>query len=177
MQRRGLIASILTGLVLLLASCANGGADDAYTSSASVEDEGGASGDGAPASETGPNQAGRDSGIVAHFDAAGDGSAPSADDSGSPDDAPSGEDSSVPVDSGGAQDTGSMQDVFVVVDSSAPPDSGTSTAICPNTAKYALEAAASVAGGHPTLCLLGSPCAAGQCCYEELNPGNICVAQ
>jgi hypothetical protein len=72
---------------------------------------------------------------------------------------------SAPKDSGSVPDTGTP-----ATDSGPPPG------VCPNDAKYGIEAAADVFSGNFTLCLLGAVCAAGQCCYEELNPGNVCVA-
>jgi len=78
-------------------------------------------------------------------------------------------------DSGGeGQDSGGG-----VADTGSPsPDGGSTSAICnSNDPIYAAEAAAAVFSGHFTLCLSGSGCTASQCCYEELNPGNICVAR
>ncbi len=78
-------------------------------------------------------------------------------------------------DSGGeGQDSGSGGGV----DTGSPaPDGGTSTICNSGDPIYAVEAAAAVASGHFTLCLTGTGCAANQCCYEELSPGNICVAR
>jgi hypothetical protein len=35
---------------------------------------------------------------------------------------------------------------------------------------------AEIASGTITLCLSGV-CGAGQCCFEGLSPGNVCVAE
>jgi hypothetical protein len=76
---------------------------------------------------------------------------------------------------GGTQDSGGGG----VADTGGPaPDSGSTSTICNSSNPiYAVEAAAAVASGHFTLCLSGSGCAANQCCYEQLSPGNICVAR
>jgi hypothetical protein len=60
--------------------------------------------------------------------------------------------------------------------SGGSPDAGSSTAICPEGSKYELEAAAAVAKGTETLCP-SDVCGAGQCCYVDLSPANICVAE
>jgi len=94
-----------------------------------------------------------------------------------------GADSSSGDDDGGMQgdDGGETQDSGGggVSDTGGPvPDSGSTSTICDSSDPiYAIEAAAAVASGHFTLCLSGSGCAANQCCYEELSPGNICVAR
>jgi hypothetical protein len=94
------------------------------------------------------------------------------DDASEPDDAPSIDEAATAKDSATTQDTGTT-----VPETGTGPDTGTTGGgICSGAAKYDLEAAAAVASGTFTLCL-GGVCGAGQCCFEELNPGNICVAE
>jgi hypothetical protein len=94
-----------------------------------------------------------------------------------------GADSSIEDDDSGTQgdDSGSeTQDSGGgVADTGSPaPDGGSTSPICDSSNPiYAAEAAAEVLSGHFTLCLSGTGCSASQCCYEELNPGNICVAR
>ena len=57
------------------------------------------------------------------------------------------------------------------------PDTGTTSGgICGSDAKYAAEALAEGLSGKITFCFTGV-CDSGQCCYEQLNPGNVCVAE
>jgi len=62
-------------------------------------------------------------------------------------------------------DTGSGQDTGVVMNG-----------VCPSGGKYAVEAAAAVLSGSPTICLVPN-CPAGDCCYEQVSPFNVCVAE
>jgi len=92
------------------------------------------------------------------------------DDSSQTNDAPSNDASSI-EEAAATQDTGTT-----VPETGTAPDTGsTSGGQCTGT-KYDLEAAAEIASGTITLCL-GGVCGAGQCCFEGLSPGNVCVAQ
>jgi hypothetical protein len=85
-------------------------------------------------------------------------------------DAPSIEEAAVAQDSATIQDTGTT-----VQETGTGQDTGTTNGQC-SGAKYDLEAVAVIASGTFTLCL-GGVCGSGQCCFEGLSPGNVCVAQ
>lgn len=87
------------------------------------------------------------------------------------DDAPTTEEAAAMQDSATIQDTGTT-----APDTSTGQDTGTTGGQCSSAAKYDLEAVAEIASGTITLCL-GGVCAAGQCCFEGLSPGNVCVAE
>ncbi|HEY5243487.1 MAG TPA: hypothetical protein VIJ22_18530 [Polyangiaceae bacterium] len=151
----------------VLVACATGvdSADDplgvgdsggAVEASASGHDAGGGGvHDAAPAQDTGsPAEAG-----------------PTSDDA-QADDAPTMDEAAAMQDSATIQDTGTT-----VPETSTGQDTGTTTGgQCSGAAKYDLEAVAEIASGTITLCL-GGVCAAGQCCFEGLSPGNVCVAE
>ena len=151
----------------MLVACATGvdSADDplgvgdsggALEASASGNDAGAGGGhDAAPAQDTGsPAEAG-----------------PTSDDA-QADDAPTMDEAAAMQDSATIQDTGTT-----VPETSTGQDTGTTTGgQCSSAAKYDLEAVAEIASGTITLCLSGV-CAAGQCCFEGLSPGNVCVAE
>jgi hypothetical protein len=151
----------------VLAACATGvdSADDgllgAGDSGATVEgssghDAAGSGGhDSAAAQEAGAQDAGT-----------------TGDDASETDDAPSIEEAATAQDSATTKDTGTT-----VAETGTGQDTGTTTGgQCPGTTKYDLEAVAVIASGTFTLCLSGV-CGAGQCCFEGLSPGNVCVAQ
>ena len=134
---------------------------------------------------------GDDSGIAAEAslgqDAAGSGGQDSAatEDSGStaPDAGSSGDDGSPTNDSSSSGEAAATEDSATVQDTGAAPDTSTGQdtgttggGICPSTAQYAFEAAAEVTSGKLTFCLTGV-CSASECCYEQLSPGNLCVAK
>jgi hypothetical protein len=131
----------------------SGGAPEA---SASDRDAGGGGHDAAPPQETGSSaEAG-----------------PTGDDASPADDAPTMDEAAAMQDSATTQDTGTT-----VPETSTGQDTGTTTGgQCSSAAKYDLEAVAEIASGTITLCLSGV-CAAGQCCFEGLSPGNVCVAE
>jgi len=97
--------------------------------------------------------------------------APAQDTGSSADAGPTGDDASQ------ADDAPTMEEAAAMQDSATIQDTGTTTGgQCSSAAKYDFEAAAEVASGTITLCL-GGVCAAGQCCFEGLSPGNVCVAE
>jgi hypothetical protein len=55
-------------------------------------------------------------------------------------------------------------------------ETGVVNGVCPSGGKYAIEAAAAVISGSPTICLVPN-CPSGDCCYEQVSPFNVCVAQ
>jgi hypothetical protein len=151
----------------MLVACAAGvdspddGAPGAADSGATVEassgqDSGGSAGrDSAAAQDTGSST--EDAG--------------STGDDGSQTDAPSIEEAAVAEDSATVQDTGAT-----VQETGIGQDTGTTTNGQCSGAKYDLEAVEVIASGTFTLCLSGV-CGSGQCCFEGLSPGNVCVAQ
>lgn len=153
---------VAAALMVTACACASGGSGDS-----AVDDGGPGAGDvdgmgdaGNPLEGSAVRaEAGNDSGGGIPADA-------TSDDGAAPVEASRGDDSGVaPGDSGGPPDTGSPQ-----------PDAGSVGDICPSNAQYAWEAAVAAASGNIILCLSGV-CAAGQCCYEQLNPGDVCVAK
>jgi len=149
-----------------LAACATGvdSPDDALLgagdSGATVE---GSSGQDAGGHDSG---AGRDTG------SSGQDTGATGDDASGNADAPSNEEAATAQDSATMQDTGTT-----VPETSTGQDTGTTSGgQCSGAAKYDLEAVAEIASGTITLCL-GGVCSAGQCCFEGLSPGNVCVAE
>jgi hypothetical protein len=146
----------------MLAACATGvdsgddgqpgSGDSGVTVEASSRQDAAGSGghDGAAAQDTGSST--QDAGAT-------------GDDASQANDAPSIEEAAA------TQDTGTT-----VPETSTAQDTGTtSNGQCTGT-KYDLEAAAEIASGTITLCLSGV-CGAGECCFEGLSPGDVCVAQ
>jgi hypothetical protein len=162
------VRSLVAFAAVLLVACASGAPDSSDYGSG---DDGG-SGDDAANAVDGSMVRGTDSGSSVAHDS---GNAPGADSSSDEDGSTSsGDDGGGAVSDSGTPDTGS-----VVVDSGAPAvDSGGGGGDICNSSDpiYAIEAATAVTSGKFTLCLTGV-CSAGQCCYEELSPGNICVAK
>jgi hypothetical protein len=152
----------------MLAACATGldspddGLPGLADSGASVEgstghDAGGSGGhDGGTGEDTGSSA--QDSGST-------------GDDAASMDDAPSMDEAAATQDSGSIQDTGAT-----TPETSTVQDTGTTGGGQCTGTKYDLEAVAEIASGTITLCLSGV-CGAGQCCFEGLSPGNVCVAE
>jgi hypothetical protein len=159
MRKRRLACWVATAS--LLAACATGvdsqpGLSDGDDSGA-VEASSGAGHDAGSSSSSG----GRDSSAV--FQDTGT----TAPDSGS-----SGNDASSGDDSSSTQDTGTVS-----ADTGTGQDTGTTSGgVCGSDAKYSIEAAAEVLSGTITFCFSGV-CAAGKCCYEQVSPGNVCVAE
>jgi hypothetical protein len=77
-----------------------------------------------------------------------------------------------------AQDSATTQDTGTIVqETGTTQDTGTTTGgKCSSDPKYDVEALAEAASGTITFCF-GGTCAAGQCCFESLSPGNVCVAE
>ena len=97
----------------------------------------------------------------------------------------SGDDASSTADSASTQEESSTQDSAMAQDTgTSVPETGTGQdtgttggGVCPNTAKYFVEAAQAVSSGNPTFCFSGVCSDPAECCYEQASPGNICVAQ
>lgn len=107
-----------------------------------------------------------------------------------------GDDAGTTADSGTAADTSTVEEADTTQDAGDTTDTGTTTTqeagtqdastqdtgttstggVCGSSGIYAVEAAEEVASGTITFCFSGT-CSAGYCCYEELDPGNICVKQ
>ncbi|MGH7297350.1 MAG: hypothetical protein ACRELB_20600 [Polyangiaceae bacterium] len=152
--------------------CANGG--DVGTGAGPGDDDG-----GVDLADSGGNvdgaTPGHDSGATSHPDGGGAGGDAGAESSTGGDGSTTGPDGSPGTDAS-STDAGA-DDGSTPADSSTPPDTGTTSGgVCGSDGKYAIEAAAAVASGTITFCF-GGTCSAGDCCYEQLNPGNICVKQ
>jgi hypothetical protein len=146
----------------VLAACATGvdSADDglpgAFDSGATVE---------ASSGHDAAGSVGRDSG-------AGQDTGSSTQDAGT-----TGDEASSMEEAATAQDSATIQDTGTTVqETGTGQDTGTTTGGQCSGTKYDLEAVAVIASGTFTLCLSGV-CGAGQCCFEGLSPGNVCVAQ
>jgi hypothetical protein len=158
----------MAAVACVLGACATGvddgapgaaaGDSGATVEASSGQDAGGSAGhDSAAAQDTGSSA--QDAGTT-------------GDDASETDDAPSIEAAATAQDSGGIVDTGAT-----VPETSTVADTGTTTGgQCGSAAKYDLEAVAEIASGTITLCFSGV-CGAGQCCFEGLSPGNVCVAE
>lgn len=169
------IRSLAVTAVVWLVACASGG--DAANDGAGgpgLGDDAATAGDAATPIDSSTARV-EDSGAAGHVDS---GSGTGADSSSGDDGGDvQGDDGSMQGDDsgGGVQDSGGVGPVDT---GSPPPDSGSTNPICDSSNPiYAAEAAAEVLSGHFTLCLTGTGCAANQCCYEEVSPGNICVAR
>lgn len=153
-----------------LAACATG-VDSADINAG--DDGGGATVDGSPgvdaAHATAPD--GGETQDTGSSTTADTGSAGDAASSG--DDAASSQETSSTQDSATTQDTGTTGP-----ETGTGQDTGTTgVGVCPDTAKYFLEAAQAVTSGNPTFCFSGVCSDPTECCYEQASPGNICVAQ
>ena len=161
------LASFLATACWLIA-CANGGdsSDDP-----GGDDGGGVSLEASPGHDAGAHTGSADTGTPRDASPGDDASAASETSTGS--DASSTAEASVSPESGTTTDSGTT-----TPDSgTTTPDSGTTSGgVCGSSAVYGFEFAAAVASGSFTLCFSGV-CAAGQCCYEALNPGNVCVKE
>jgi hypothetical protein len=74
-------------------------------------------------------------------------------------------------DSGGSPDSGAPPDASL-----PPPPQDGGTAVCQNDPVHAEEAVAAIATGKPVTCAT-LVCPAGQCCFVQPSPYNVCVAQ
>jgi hypothetical protein len=152
----------------LLAACAAG---------VDSGDNGGAgNGDAGVGLEASPETAGgRDGGSSGGHD----GSAAPETGSPAPEGGSTGDDGSTADDAPTLEEASTTQDSATVPESgpTSGPDTGTTSGgICGSDPKYAVEAAAEAVSGKITFCFSGV-CDPGQCCYEQLNPGNVCVAE
>jgi hypothetical protein len=157
---------MIASVCALLAACATG---------VDSGDIAAGTGDSGAGLEASPETAsGRDAGSSVHDSAAAEDACASPQDGGSmgddastADDAPTIEEAATTQDSATAPETGTT----------SGPDTGTTSGgICGSDPKYAIEAAAEALSGKITFCFTGV-CDPGQCCYEQLNPGNVCVAE
>lgn len=141
----------------LLLACANGGSVNSANP-----------GDAAPASD-GASTSVQEVGTATSADAGG---------TRTPEASGTGDDATAAAETSTVEDAESAQDASDFPETSTPTeDAGTATGgVCGSSAIYALEAAVEVASGNITFCFSGT-CAAGQCCYEKLSPGDICVPQ
>jgi hypothetical protein len=159
------LASFLATACWLIA-CANGG----DLSDGPGDDGGGVTLEASSGHDSGPQTGNADTGTPRD---ASPGVDASASETSTGDDAPSTDEASVSPESGTTQDSGTT----TPESGTTTPDTGTTSGgVCGSSGIYAVEFAAAVASGTFTLCLSGV-CASGQCCYEALNPGNVCVKE
>jgi hypothetical protein len=152
----------------LLAACATG-VDSGDTGAAGTGDSGvglEASPETASARDAG-SSGGHDGATAQETSASTQDGGSMGDDASAADDAPTFEEAATSQDSANVLDTGTT---------SVPETGTTSGGICGSDPKYAIEAAAEALSGKITFCFSGV-CDPGQCCYEELDPGNVCVAE
>ena len=153
----------------MLAACAAGvnSPDDGLAGAG----DSGAATEASSGTDTGASS-GHDSGAAQDTGSSGQDTGATGDDASGTDDSPTVEEAATAQDSGMNQDTGT-----IVQETGTGQDTGTTTGgKCSGSGKYDVEAAAEIASGTITLCL-GGVCNAGQCCFEGLSPGNVCVAQ
>jgi hypothetical protein len=175
-------AVAFVALGLLFVACANGG--DLSGDIGEGDDAGGAvDGPSTQPIDSGSHDSGRDTGGAQSESSTGVDSAQGDDGAGGPDGS-TGDDGqtsgfdggTTSTDSGSSTDSGTTSPDTGGPDTGTPDTGSTSGGQCGSNAKYTLEAAAEVASGNITFCF-GGTCSAGFCCYEQLNPGNICVTQ
>jgi hypothetical protein len=80
------------------------------------------------------------------------------------------------TDASNPQESSTMQEASTGVDTGTGQETSVVNGVCPSGGKYAIEAAAAVISGSPTICLVPN-CSAGDCCYEQVSPFNVCVAE
>jgi hypothetical protein len=154
----------LTGIGLLALATACSGVD----ASLGIRADGGAPDAVASASGSdSSSNSGSSSGSAAGSGSSGGGSSSSS--GGTTPDASSADDAGWNRDPGGSQDSGAPPEAGL-----PPQDAG--TAICTNDPFHAEEAVAAIANGKPVTCAT-LICPAGQCCFVQPSPFNVCVTQ